>query len=66
LAAGGFTETWQGELLKAEAITEGGTIVSSVDTDLQNNSCGGENCGMIATLEPATSVGQSVSRLPAP
>jgi hypothetical protein len=48
LATAGFTETWQAELLKGEAITEGGTIVSSVDTDLQGNPCGGQNCGMIA------------------
>jgi hypothetical protein len=48
LAIGGFTETWQAELLKGEAITEGGTIVSSVDTDIANNPCGGQNCGMIA------------------
>jgi hypothetical protein len=60
LAAGGFTETWQAELLKGEAITEGGTIVSSVDTDLQDNPCGGQNCGMIAIS------GGSVSGDPAP
>jgi hypothetical protein len=48
LAAAGFTETWQAELLKGEALEEGGTIVSSVDTNIQNNPCGGQNCGMIA------------------
>jgi hypothetical protein len=48
LAAGGFTESWIGELLKGEALQEGGNIVSSVDTDIQNNPCGGQNCGMIA------------------
>lgn len=48
LAAAGFTETWQGQLLKGEALEEGGTIVSSVDADIQDNPCGGQNCGMIA------------------
>jgi hypothetical protein len=48
LAAAGFTETWQAELLKGEALEEGGTIVSSVDADIKNNPCGGQNCGMIA------------------
>ena len=27
---------------------EGGTIVSSVDTDIKDNPCGGQNCGMIS------------------
>jgi hypothetical protein len=48
LAAAGFTETWQGQLLKGEALEEGGTIVSSITTDIKNNPCGGQNCGMIA------------------
>jgi hypothetical protein len=48
LAAAGFTETWQAELLKGEALSEGGTIVSSIDTNLSSNPCGGQNCGMIA------------------
>jgi hypothetical protein len=52
LATAGFTDPtasiWQAELLKGEALSEGGTIVSSVDTDIANNPCSGQNCGMIA------------------
>jgi hypothetical protein len=52
LAAGGFTDPaaliWQAELLKGEALSEGGTIVSSVNTDIANNPCSGQNCGMFA------------------
>jgi hypothetical protein len=53
LAAGGFTETWQAELLKGEAVEEGGAIVSSVDTNTSD--CGGQNCGMIAISAGAAS-----------
>jgi hypothetical protein len=52
LAAGGFNDPtasiWQAELLKGEALSEGGTFLSSINTDLANNPCGGQNCGMIA------------------
>jgi hypothetical protein len=48
LKIAGFTDPWVGQLLKGEALEEGGTIVSSVTTDLQNSPCGGQNCGMIS------------------
>ncbi len=53
LAAGGFTDPWIGQLMKGQALQEGGSIVSVVTTD--TSQCGGQNCGMIAISAGASS-----------
>jgi hypothetical protein len=40
----GLTETWMGQLLKAQAMNESG-ITPSVELSTSSNACGGQNCG---------------------
>jgi hypothetical protein len=43
----GLTDPWMGQLLKAQAINESG-IVTYIGLSTDQNSCGGQNCGIYA------------------
>ncbi|HTA88623.1 MAG TPA: hypothetical protein VK745_03580 [Polyangiaceae bacterium] len=55
LAAAGFPDPWVGQLLKGQALQEGGSITPSSSNGAASDQCGGQNCGMWAISAGAIS-----------
>jgi hypothetical protein len=55
LASAGFTDAWVGQLLKGQAVQEGGQITSSDSNGKVDDDCGGQNCGMWSISAGASS-----------